>query len=154
MIKGQSPNYGLKIIRQVTRTDHSRNTDNISLFNIKQFSQKVFFPQQLQFNIYLNVATSQCYSAFKKSILKFIRPSGNTILNGNNLSGIKSISELRLIFSYLTEHAFMHNFSRSLCPIFCWRDIIELTTPSLFYYLDERVTFGGTTFIDKKIQIF
>ena len=48
-----------------------------------------------------------------KSILKFIRPSANSLFNSHNPKEIKFITSLRLGLSHLHEHKFKHNFQYS-----------------------------------------
>ena len=47
---------------------------------------------------------------FKKSLLKFIRPSPNSVFNCHNCKGIKYLTRLRLGLSHLREHKFKHSF--------------------------------------------
>ena len=61
---------------------------------------------------------SSSFNIFRKSILKFTRPSANSLFNCHNPKGIKFITRLRLCLSHLREHKFKHNFQGSLNP-FC-----------------------------------
>ena len=57
-------------------------------------------------------------SMFKKSLLKFIRPSQDYVYNVNDYVGLKLLTRLRLNLSHLYEHKFRHNFQdtvNSLC---------------------------------------
>ena len=60
--------------------------------------QEFFFPSTLieWNNLDINIRNSESYVTFKKSILRFIRPSENPIFNCHNPSGIKLITRLRL----------------------------------------------------------
>ena len=49
-------------------------------------------------------------SVFKANILKFIRPSPNSVYNCHNSKGLKLITRLRLDFSFLREHKFKNSF--------------------------------------------
>ena len=52
-------------------------------------------------------------SMFKKSLLKFIRPSQAYVYNVYNVNdyvGLKLLTRLRLNLSHLYEHKFRHNF--------------------------------------------
>ena len=62
--------------------------------------------------------TSESVIAFKKQVLKFIRPSPNSTFNVHNPHGIKLLTRLRVGLSHLREHKFRHNFQDSLDP-FC-----------------------------------
>ena len=75
----------------------------------------------------LKARNSETFSTFKKSILRFIRPSSNFIFNCHSPSETKLITTLRLGFSQLREHKFRHNFQDTFNPICCYRDGIEAT---------------------------
>ena len=82
---------------------------------------------------------SKTFSAFKKSILKFIRRSSNSIVNCHSPKGIKLITRLRLGLSHFREHKFRHNFQDTLNPICSCGDDIESTIHYLLHcpnYLD------------------
>ena len=94
-------------------------------------------------NLDLKIRNSKTFSAFKKSILKFIRPSSNSFFNCRSPKGIKLITRLRLGLSHLREHKFRHNFQDTLNPICSCGDGIETTIHCLLHcpnYLDERRT--------------
>ena len=61
-------------------------------------------------NLGRKIRNSETFSAFKKSILKFIRPSSNSISNCHIPNGIKLITRLRSGHSHLLEHKFRHKF--------------------------------------------
>ena len=91
----------------------------------------------------MKIRNSKTFSAFKKSILKFIRPSSNFIFNGHSSKGIKLITRLRLGLSHLREHKFRHNFKDTVNSISSCRDDIKTTNYYLFNcpnYIDERRT--------------
>ena len=58
-----------------------------------------------------NIRNSGSVSAFKKKILKFIRPSPNSTFNVHNHRGIKLLTRLPVGLSQLREHKF-RQFSR------------------------------------------
>ena len=64
----------------------------------------------------LRSAASLC--AFKKNLLKFIRPSPNSVFNFHNCKGIKYLTRLHLGSSHLREHKLKHSFQDTLNP-FC-----------------------------------
>ena len=55
-------------------------------------------------------------SVFKKSLLKFIRPSPNSAFNYHNCKGIKNLTSLQLGLNHLREHKFKHKFQDTLNP--------------------------------------
>ena len=63
-----------------------------------------------------NIRNSSSFNIFRKSILKFIRPSGNSFFNCHNPKEIKFITRLRLGLSHLREHKFKHSFPDFLNP--------------------------------------
>ena len=91
----------------------------------------------------MKIRNSKTFSAFKKSILKFIRPSSKSIFNCHSPKGIKLIIRLRLSLIHLREHKFRHNFQDALNPIYSCGYDIETTIHYLLHcpnYLDERGT--------------
>ena len=54
---------------------------------------------------------------FKKTILDFIRPKINSIYVIHDISGLKLLTRLRLNFSHLNKHKFLHNFKDSINPM-------------------------------------
>ena len=83
-------------------------------------SETLFFPSTVVGwnKIDNNIRNSISVSAFKKQILKFIRPSPNSTFNVHNPHGIKLLTRLRVGLSHLREHRFRHNFQDYLDP-FC-----------------------------------
>ena len=108
----------------------------------------------------MEIRNSEIFSAFKKSILKFIRASSNSIFNCHSSKGIKLITKLRLGLSHLREHKFRLNFQDTLNPICRCGENIETTIYCLLHYpnyLDEwRTTFKilEKTFMIKMILKF
>ena len=62
------------------------------------------------------IQRSGSYNIFRKSILKFIRPSASKVYSINDAIGIKLITR-RLGFSHLGEYKFKHNFRDTLNPL-------------------------------------
>ena len=81
---------------------------------------RIFFPWTvIEWNdLDLNIRNSETFSAFKKSIFKFIRPFSNWIFNCH---GIKLITRIRLGLSHLREHKFRQNFQDTL-NLICHQD--------------------------------
>ena len=95
-------------------------------FNVKhEYFQNSFFPSTvIKWNkLDNNIRNSESVSAFKKQILKFIRPNPNSTFNVHNLHGIKVLTKLRVVLSHLREHKSRHNFQDSLYPCNCGRHI-------------------------------
>ena len=94
-----------------------------------------------------NIRNSSSLSIFRTSILKFIRPSANSLFNCHNPKGIKFITRLRLGLSHLREHKFKHSFQDSLNPICSCGLDIESTAHFLLHcltYIIERRTLLNT----------
>ena len=91
----------------------------------------------------LKTRNSEAFSASKKSILKFIRPSSNSVFNCHCPNGIKLITRLRLGLCQLRELKLRKNFEDTPNPICnCGYDI-ETGIDYLLHcpnYLDERRT--------------
>ena len=126
IFKVQSPDYLFKILPSIKRAYNTRNVDYIPCFNTRhKFFMNSFFPSTLieWSNLDINIRNSESYAIFKKSILRFIRPSENPIS-----ILIKLINRLRLGFSHLREHKFRHNFQDTLNPICSCGENIDTTT--------------------------
>ena len=89
-------------------------------------------------------------------LLKFIKPSSNSLFNCHSLKGIKLITRLRLDLSHLRKHKFRHNFQDTLNPIWSCGDDIETTIHYLLHcsnYSDEgRTLLEGLQGIGEKIH--
>ena len=123
---------------------------NISLFKTKQaFLKNSFFSSTIiEWNtLDHNIRNSNNYNIFRKSILKFIRSSANSLFNSHNPKGIKFITRLWLGLSHLREYKFKYSFQNSLNPFCnCGMDI-ELTAHYLLHcprYIIERRTLLST----------
>ena len=87
-------------------------------------------------------------NVFNNSLLNFIRPSGNSVFNCHNPSGVKLLTRLRLGLSHLREHKFKHGFQDSLNPIYSCNNDIETLAHILLHclhYSHKRSTFLNTT---------
>ena len=76
-------------------------------------------------------------------ILKFIRPTANSIFCCHNPIGVKLLTRLQLGLSHLREHKFKHSFQDALNPLCSCRKEVETTfhfLPSCPNYSDERLT--------------
>ena len=63
------------------------------------------------------IRNAKTYASFRKMLLNFIRPVGNSTYKMYDPLGIKLLTRLRLGFSHLSEHKFRHNFADSLNPL-------------------------------------
>ena len=80
----------------------------------------------------------------QEKLLKFIRPSGNSVFRCHNPKGIKLLTRLRLGLSHLREHKFKHGFLDSLNPFCSCGQNIETSINFLLHcsnYSIERLTF-------------
>ena len=128
----------------------TRNKHNIHFLKARHiFLKNSFFPSNvIEWNkLDHNIRIFSSFNIFRKSILKFIRPSANSFFNCHNPKGIKFITRLRLGLSHLREHKFKHSFQDSLNP-FCSCDLdIESTEHYLLHcptYITERRTLLST----------
>ena len=125
----------------------TRNANNILQFKVKHnFFKNSFFPSVvIEWNkLDPNIRNSENSFIFKKKLLKFMCPSGNSVFKYHNPKGIKLLTRLRLGLSHLREHKFKHGFLDSLNPICCCGHNIETSTHFLLHcsnYSTERLTF-------------
>ena len=78
-----------------------------------------FFPSTIieWNNLDPNLRNSVTYGTFKNTVLKYIRPSANSVFKCHDSKGIKFLTRLRLGLSHLREHKFKHSFQDSLNPL-------------------------------------
>ena len=118
--KSHSPKYLFNIIPVIVSKYNTRNFNNIPQFKVKHnFFQNSFFPSAvIEWNkLDLNIHNSESLNVFKNSLLKFIRPPGNSVFSCHNLRGVKLLTRLRLGLSHLREHKFKHDFQYTLNPV-------------------------------------
>ena len=121
IFKRKSPFYLYSLIPKINVNRSSRTKDNIPLLRTRTETFKnSFFPSAMeQWNkLDINIRESYSLPSFKKSLLKCIRPTPNSIYNINNHNGLKFLTRLRLSFSHLREHKSKHNFQDTIDP-FC-----------------------------------
>ena len=90
---------------------------------------------------------SENFSVFKSNILKFIRPSPNSVYNCHNPRGICLITRLRLGLSHLREHKFKYGFQDTLNPLCSCGNDVESTEHFLLHcpqFVNERRTLLST----------
>ena len=150
LFNSEHPHYLFKLIPSRSSSYITRNIHNIPFFKTRHtFFKNSFFPSTIiEWNkLDHNIRNSSSFNIFRKSILKFIRPSANSLFNCHNPKGIKFITRLRLGLSHLREHKFKHSFQDSLNPFCnCGLDI-ESTARFLLHcprYITERRTLVST----------
>ena len=90
---------------------------------------------------------SENFSLFKSNILKFIRPSPNSVYNCHNPRGICLITRLRLGLSHLREHKFKQAFQDTLNLLSSCGNGVEYTEHFLLHcpqFVRERRTLLST----------
>ena len=120
VFKNKSPCYLFNIIPIRNPVYSTRNHVNIPLFKTNHnFFKNPFFPSTIieWNNLDPNLRKSDTYGTFKNDILKFIRPSPNSVFECHNPQGIKFLTRLRLGLSHLHEPKFKHSFQDSLNPL-------------------------------------
>ena len=84
------------------------------------------------------------HNFFRNSLLKFIRPSENSVFDCHNARGVKLLTRFRLGLSHLWEHKFKNRFQDSHNPTCsCGNDIQTLAHILLQcpHYSNERLFF-------------
>ena len=141
--KNKHPSYLFDMIPKVLSTRTTRN-DNNPLFNVEhECFRNSFFPSTvIEWNkLDNNIRNSESVSAFKKQILKFIRPSANSTFNVHNPHGIKLLTRLRVGLSHLREHKFRHKIAKTFNSFFeTVTDSLNLFSwPSKVNVCDDKV---------------
>ena len=150
LFNSKHPNYLFELIPLRSSKYVTRNIHNIRLLKTRRtfFKNSSFTSTIIEWNkLDHNIRNSTSFNIFRKNILKFIRPSANSLFNCHNPKGIKFITRLRLGLSHLCEHKFKHSFQDSLNP-FCSCGLdIESTAHFLLHcptYIIERRTLLST----------
>ena len=150
LFNSKHPNYLFELIPLRSSKYVTRNIHNIRLLKTRRtfFKNSSFTSAIIEWNkLDHNIRNSTSFNIFRKNILKFIRPSANSLFNCHNPKGIKFITRLRLGLSHLCEHKFKHSFQDSLNP-FCSCGLdIESTAHFLLHcptYIIERRTLLST----------
>ena len=128
-----------------TRNANNNNTQ----FKVKHnfFQNSGFFSVVIEQNkLDQNIHNSENLNIFKKRLLKFVRPSGNSVFSCHNPKvkfRVKLLTRLGLGLGHLWEHKFKHGFLDSFNPI---RSCGQDTETSNFLlhcsnYSNERLSF-------------
>ena len=131
LTKTKSPKYLVNNISNVKSTYRTRNTENIPQLHVRHtFFRNSYFPSIATEwnNLDKSIRNSKSFSIFRKNILKFIRPSSNSIFNRHNPRGVKLLTRLRLGLSHLRDNKFKHSFQDSLNPVYNCGTDVETTT--------------------------
>ena len=119
--KENKPVYLVNLLPTKSSNENTRNADKITLFHTKHnfFKNSIFPSTGIEWNkLDPNLRSAASLSAFKKNLLKFIRPYPNSVFNYHNYKGIKYLTRLHFGLSHLREHKFKHSFQDTLNP-FC-----------------------------------
>ena len=90
-------------IPNIRSTYRTRNIDIFPQFSVRHiFFRNSYFPSNVneRNNLEKSIRNSKSFSIFKKNILKFIRPSPNSIYNCHNPKGAKLLTRLKVWFKW------------------------------------------------------
>ena len=124
LFNSERPHYYLfKLIPSRNSNYVTRNIHNIPFLKTRHtFLKSSLFPSTIiEWNkLDHNITISCSFNIFRKSILKFIRPSSaNSLFNCHNPKWIKFITRVQFGLSHLCEHSL--NISLNIyCWIYCW----------------------------------
>ena len=141
LFNSEYPHHLFKLILSKSSGYVTRSMHNISFFKASHiFSKNLFFPSTIiKWNkLDHDIRNSSSFHIFRKSILKFIGPTANSLSNRHNLKGIKFIIWL------LLSNKSKQDSLDPLCN--CGLDI-ESTTRYLLHdpiYITERCTHLST----------
>ena len=110
----KSPNYPYNYVSTVNQSYQTRRGDKfLHMCCRTEYFANSFFPYAIKEWNYLSpeIRKSVSYEVFKNSLLKFIRPSPNSLFNVSDSLGIRSG------LSHLREHKFSHNFQDTINPL-------------------------------------
>ena len=102
--KNEFPQYVFKLfpIRSFEYPTRITKTFLSSKQDITFFKKNFILSAIMQWNnIDLNIRNSSSLNIFRKKILKFITPSGNSVFNSHNRKAIKLIARLRVTLNHL-----------------------------------------------------
>ena len=117
----KSPNYLYNYVSTVNQSYQTRSGDRLLHMCCRtEYFANSFFPYTIKEwnNLSPVIRKSVSYKVFKNSLMKFIRPSPNSLFNVSDSLEIKLLTRLRLGLSHLRELKFSQNFRdtiNSLC---------------------------------------
>ena len=150
VLENENPKYLFSFIPTRGSLYWTRNIHNIPLVNTKQnFLKNSFFPSTIiEWNkLDPHLRKTENFSFFKSNILKFLRPSPNSVYNRHKPRGICLITRLRIGLSHLREDKFKHRFQNTLNPLYSYRSDVESTVRFLLHcpqFFNERYTLLST----------
>ena len=134
--KENKPVYLVNLIPTKNSNYNTRDADKITLFHTKHnFFKNTFFPSTaIEWNkLDPNLRSAASLSAFKKNLLKFIRPSPNSVFNCHNCKRIKYLTRQHLGLSHLRERKSKHSFQDTLNPFCSYGLDVETNIPFFLY---------------------
>ena len=126
------PSYIYDFLRPL-RTSR-RHVNSCDLVSYKSEYFKNFFTSNLIYEwnkLVYDMRSSSSYNLFSNTLLTFIRPVRRKTFNINDSVGVKLLTRLRLGFSYLRKHKFIHGF-RGILNLLCPCSIEAETTAHNF----------------------
>ena len=145
IINNEQPSY---LFNLVPRPYHILNTRNQSqipdIFCRTENFSNSFFPHCIKEwkKLDHNIKRSDSYVHFRNSVLKSIRPIGNSIFDIFDNEGIKLLTRLRLGLSHLNKHKFNHGFLDTVNPMCSCNTEDETVTRYLLHcpnYTQQRM---------------
>ena len=136
VLNNEHPQYLFNLIPVRPTLYPTRNALNIPLLNANHnFFKNSFFPSTIiEWNkLDPGLRKAESLLLFKTNILKFKRPSPNSVYNCHNPKGLKLITRLRLGLSHLREHKFKHNFQDTINLLCSYGIDIESTEHFLLH---------------------
>ena len=116
IVENKSPNYLYNYVSTVNQSYQTRSGHKfLHICCRTEYFANSFFPYTIKESS--EVPKSVSYEIFKNSLLKFIRPSPNCLLNFSDNLAIKLLTRLRLGLSHLREHKFNHSFQDTINPL-------------------------------------
>ena len=98
LFNSEHSHYLFKLTPSKSSSYVIRNMQNIPFFKRRQSINNFFVPSTIieWSKVNHNIRNSSNFNIFRKIILKFIRPSANSVFNCQNPKGIKFITRLQL----------------------------------------------------------
>ena len=130
VLNNKHPQYLFNLIPIRPTLYPTRNALNIPLLNTNHnlFNNSFFPSTVIEWNkLDPGFTKAESLSLFTTIILKFIRPSPNSVYSCHNPKGLKFITRLRPGLSHLREHKFKHSFRDTINPLYSCGPDIEST---------------------------
>ena len=147
IFKENKPVYLFNLIPTKNLDYNTRNTEKTTLFcNKHNFFKNSFFPSTvIEWNkLDPNLRST---TGLNVILLKFVRPSRNSVINCRNCKGMKYLTRLHLGLSHLREHKFKHSFQDTLNPFCSYGLDVERNTHFFLYcplFSNQRCTLLST----------